>query len=263
MTVLNTQVLSGALAHAISTADSEWFVEDDLDGFDEPPDARYLVVDMRKSESFVDWDAPLCKGNDASGASRRILIGGKGDAQKEATAQQLASYQILQKLPAAVRGDVYVRAPPREDGLASSKLYFVGKVIAEAAEARLSLAAQEALVKEHARLYLPSIFPPTTPDEALELWLAPGNTEMRVAQNEIALKRWVFPDGAELPAAGACGFEPETAPPAHMGVTEPFSIRRDVEGQPLAEAFEAKVVKPDQVPGAFESWLGDQQSAAD
>ena len=53
-----------------------------------------------------------------------------------ATAQQLASYQILQKLPGAVRGDVYARDPAggaAEDG--EMVLYFIGKVIAETASA--------------------------------------------------------------------------------------------------------------------------------
>ena len=83
---------------------------------------------------------------------------------------------------------------------------------------------------------------------------------MRVAQNEIALERWAHPDAADLellPAAGACGFEPETAPPAHMGA-EPFRVQRDAQGQPIAEAFEAKIVSPDEVPGAYGAWLKDQ-----
>ena len=42
----------------------------------------------------------------------------------------------------------------------------------------------------------------------MELWLAPGNSEMRVAQNKVALRRWEAP-GAEvvLPAAGAYTFD--------------------------------------------------------
>ena len=46
----------------------------------------------------------------------------------EATAQQLASYQLLQKLPGSVRGDVYCRAP----GQHSDRFYFVGKVTSKA-----------------------------------------------------------------------------------------------------------------------------------
>ena len=43
---------------------------------------------------------------------------------------QLASYQLLQKLPSAVRGDVYAR-----EAAGSETLYFLGKVIAEATDA--------------------------------------------------------------------------------------------------------------------------------
>ena len=52
---------------------------------------------------------------------------------------QLASYQLLQKLPSAVRGDVYAR-----EAAGSETLYFLGKVIAEATDAALALTAQEA-----------------------------------------------------------------------------------------------------------------------
>ena len=165
--------------------------------------------------------------------------------------------RLVQKLPSAVRGDVYARAPPEEDG-PSERLYFIGKVIAEVAAPSASLAAQQTLVKEHARLYLPDVFAAVT-DEAMELWLAPGNTEMRVAQNEISLKQWAMPPAdVELPAAGACGFEPETAPPPHMG-TGAFSVRRDASGAPLAKPFQSPLVSPDQVPGAYQKWMEGQK----
>ena len=81
---------------------------------------------------------------------------------------------------------------------------------------------------------------------------------MRVAQNDVPLSRWHAPaDGAELPAAGACGFEPETAPPPHMGA-DPFTCKRDANGLPIGKAWEANTVRPDEVPGAYEAWLKDQ-----
>ena len=248
--------LVGDLAHEAVGDASEWFVEEGFEGFDE--DTRYLVVDIRKRESFLDWPAPLKSDFGATLPARSVLIGGKGDAQKKGTAQQLASYQILQKLPSAVRGDVYARMPP-SDGLASDRLYFVGKVIAEVADASASLATQQLLVREHARLYQPSIFGGST-DEEIELWLAPGNTEVRVAQNELSLRRWVAPPtDVELPAVGACGFEPETLPPPQQGASvEPFSVRRDAEGQPIGAAFKAPIVAPDEVPGGYEKWLEAQ-----
>ena len=96
------------------------------------------------------------------------------------------------------------------------RLHFVGKVVAEgsakapaAATQAAALAAQEVpvpapasppslhpqprphqvLVKEHARLLTPDIFL-TLSDEQMELWLAPGNSEVAVAQNAISMKRW-------------------------------------------------------------------------
>ena len=93
----------------------------------------------------------------------------------------------------------------------------------------------------------------------MELWLAPGNSEMRVAQNKVALRRWEAP-GAEvvLPAAGACGFEPETAPPPHMGDVGRLKVERSSNGLPLGVGFESNVVSPEDVPGAYEAWLKDQ-----
>ena len=254
LAVCKQPVLIGDLAHEVAAADSEWLVEDDVDGFDGD---RYLVVALKKLESFVDWPAPLRDGSSSSATvAKRLLIGGSGEAQKVATAQQLSAYQALQKLPAVPRGDVYARVPPT-DGAPSEELYFVGKVIAEAAAPEASLAAQVVLVKEHARRYQPSIFGECA-DEEISLWLAPGNTEMRVAQNEVDLTEWSMPvDDVELPAAGACGFEPETAPPPHMG-GDPFRCRRDMAGKPISAAFQANVVKPDEVPGAYNKWLEDQ-----
>ena len=44
-----------------------------------------------------------------------------------------------------------------------------------------------------------------------------------------------------------------------MGVSEPFAVTRDGDGRPLGEAFAANVVRPDEVPGAFEAWLKDHE----
>jgi len=252
LAVAGTTVLDGSLAHEAVSTESEWFVEEEPDGFER---ARYLVMDIKKSESFLDWAAPL----EGAAAVRRVLIGGKGPVQKQATAQQLASYQVLQKLPSAQRGDVYVHASPGAGGMPSDLFYFVGKVISEVASAPASLATQAVLVRQHARLYLPDVFGAVENDDAIELWLAPGNTEMKVAQNMLPLVRWVPPESAQLPSAGECGFEPETKPPPHMGTNVgPFAVKRDANGQPLSAAFEAKVVKPDEVPGTYEKWLEKQ-----
>ena len=253
LAVLENEILVGDLAYDVKVENSEWMVEADLDGFNGD---KFLVVTLRKHESYVDWEAPL-RDASASSAPKRILLGGTGEAQKQATAQQYASYQIMQKLPSATRGDVYARVPPSADGTASDTLYFIGKVIAEQFAATASLSTQELLVKSHARVYQPDVFSDVS-DEDMELWLAPGNTEMRVAQNEVALKRWEAPAAeVALPAPGACGFEPETPPPPHM-TQDPFTCKRDAEGQPLGSAVKFNTVKPDEVPGAYGKWLADQ-----
>ena len=96
----------------------------------------------------------------------------------------------------------------------------------------------------------------------MELWLAPGNSELRVAQNEIPLHRWRRVDGAEgVPAAGACGFEPETAPEEWVPrevAAPPLCVERDADGLPIGAAFKANFVSPDEVPGAYEAWLKAQ-----
>jgi len=270
VTLSGVAVLCGDLAHDVYGEGSDWVVEDELDGFD---GTRFLVIDLRKRESFVDWAAPLAANGVGGGAARSLVIGGKGEAQKRATGRQFASYQILQKLPSNVRSDVYARAPRGLAGVVQEevgemRLHFVGKVVAEgsaeapaAATQAAALAAQEVLVKEHARLLTPDIFS-TLSDEQMELWLAPGNSEMAVAQNAISMKRWIFPppEGevrVELPTAGACGFEPATPPPEHMGAPS-LSVRRSEEGRPLGASVEANIMSPDEVPGAFEAYIKDK-----
>ncbi len=393
LTMSGVELLVGPLAFEVEPDESDWIVEDELDE-DFFTGDRFLVIDLKKKESFVDWGAVLAGGGGASagsspaGAEKRLVLGGEGEVQKRATAQQLASYQVLQKLPSAVRADVYARAPQAEaaaaaaaaeDGEAAAaaaaeaaahgamRLYFVGKVVAEGAAdvpagatQDAALAAQEvcpspgahlptlapgsaAMQKEHAfhsprpqpaleahpctRCWSrstrgatcpissarwrtrrwssgwrpatprwrwlrtrsrcageaqglgtgrrggrrsrwrvaaspPPPAPPPPPPPPPALAQPAPRRARRPSRDARPARRWAFPPpveagGAPLPAAGACGFEPETAPPAHMGA-QPLSVRRDAEGRPLREAFQANVMKPDQVPGAYEAWLRDQ-----
>jgi len=97
-------------------------------------------------------------------------------------------------------------------------------------------------VKAHARLLLPEVFGDA--DEGMELWLAPGDTELRVAQNEIPLTRWSgLPDGDSMPRAAECGFDPEIRNPSE----EPFAAKRDVDGQPVGARFKAQFEPPERI----------------
>ena len=129
----------GSLAHEVDAASAEWVVDDEMD------DAlRFLVVDLPKRESYVDRASPL-----AGEGGTATADCGKGDAQGSdgAAAGQL---QVLQKLPSAERGDVYARRPRRRPTCPRPPL-LCRQGVAEA-PAALSLASQEVLVKEHARL---------------------------------------------------------------------------------------------------------------
>jgi len=88
VTLSGVAVLCGDLAHDIDGEGSDWLVEDELPGFD---GARFLVFDLRKRESFVDWPAPLAVDCGGGGTDRTLRIGGKGEAQKRATARQCAT----------------------------------------------------------------------------------------------------------------------------------------------------------------------------
>lgn len=88
VTLSGVAVLCGDLAHDVDGEGSDWLVEDELPGFD---GARFLVFDLRKRESFVDWPAPLAADCGGGGTDRTLLIGGKGEAQKRATARQCAT----------------------------------------------------------------------------------------------------------------------------------------------------------------------------
>jgi hypothetical protein len=222
-------------------------------------------VDLKKAHSYVNWPAPV-RPVDGSTLPTRLLLGGKGEAQKKATAQQLASFQIQSKLPGASAADVYAR-PLLGDGSGewfieeeNTRVYFVGKVVggdgtvagvgATAISTAMALTAQEALVKEHARLLIPAVFAPCAEDGQIELWLAPINSEVSVSQNELALERWTPDeggDGNELPpqAAALCGFSPETVA---AGAT-PYYANRDGEGRPLKAAFKANIQPADELEG--------------
>lgn len=108
--------------------------------------------------------------------------------------------------------DVYVRA----DGAA--KFYFIGKAVgcdAERCDAPSAVLAQKRLILEHARLLRPELEQQHRLGKALQLWTAPANTELIVAQRKQALtplhRLKLDPDLRSAAAAGqaVAGFQPE------------------------------------------------------
>ena len=79
LTLRVADVAVGELWHEVSVdaSDSAWFVNDAPDF----GDARFLVVELQKGESFVDWAAPL---KPAGGGSGERRVGGASSSAARA-----------------------------------------------------------------------------------------------------------------------------------------------------------------------------------
>ena len=98
--------------------------------------------------------------------------------------------------------DCYVRAEGND------KFWFVGKAVAKAGscdDAALAMVAQKRLVLEHAKALVRELAMTTAP---LQMWVAPANTEMRVAQKYEGLRRVDQLKRGAL-SADDCGYDPE------------------------------------------------------
>ena len=134
--------------------------------------------------------------------------------------------------------DVYVRSERSE------KFWFVGKSAGPRGAcddaAACSAVVQKRLVLEHAKLLQLEL----RMAPALELWCAPLNSEMRVAQKQQGLRRLDGLSGArDALSMDACGFLPEQNVKDNGEKETGFYVRLPPDGQPL-EASEVKVVSP-------------------
>ena len=112
--------------------------------------------------------------------------------------------------------DCYVRAEGND------KFWFVGKAVAKAGscdDAALAMVAQKRLVLEHAKALVRELAMTTAP---LQMWVAPANTEMRVAQKFEGLRRVDQLKRGAL-SVDDCGYDPETWTDPKLG----FKVRLD------------------------------------
>ena len=110
--------------------------------------------------------------------------------------------------------DCYVRAEGND------KFWFVGKAVAKAGscdDAALAMVAQKRLVLEHAKALVRELAMTT---ESLQMWVAPPNTEMRVAQKMEGLRRIDQLKRGDL-SVEDCGYDPETWTDPKLG----FKVR--------------------------------------
>ena len=216
------------LAHPIEPEASTWYVEDEgetacerdaEDAGEDPP--RFLVVELAKEEAYMNW-AGLEKAGPGADSPELSLDG-----------QRLNFERLKRGAGKASLADVYGRLGGQE------RCYFLGKVAAaDGAPPRGAIRKQAALIRDHALRYQPEVF---QDGAGLELWHAPGNSELNVAQDEIALLPVSIADDDDaLPPALACGFEPETLEEG----SEPFYCVRDPMGATLGGPAKATFAPP-------------------
>lgn len=126
--------------------------------------------------------------------------------------------------------DVYARLK------GSETCWFIGKIAHHhnftSAEAFASL---HVLLREYSKTLRPvELGGPKAGGKEIELWSAPGNTEMQAVQNKINLTK-IEVSQTTIPAPyTSIGYEPEVYQSNEVG----FRIRRDAQGLPLETAFE-------------------------
>lgn len=147
--------------------------------------------------------------------------------------------------------DCYVRAEGNE------KFWFVGKAVAKAGscdDAALAMVAQKRLVLEHAKALVRELALTTEP---LQMWVAPANTEMRVAQKMEGLRRVDQLKRGEL-SVDDCGYDPETWTDPKLG----FKVRLGDDGQPVGAPTLAKIVAAEDLQDGVDSMQLDLDTDA-
>jgi len=242
----DTSVVDGALPYSINIDATEWLVEEDVEGF--PAGPRYLVVELTKLEWWVDWPGPVATGSTA----KRYAVGGcDEDAQKEATASQVAAFQTLAKLPCTTTLDIYSR--PILGKVNESQyeyLHFLGRVAAdEFIDTFAAIATQEMLIKQHGRLLWPEVYPGLKDDE-IEIWMAPGFSEVAVASNELDLTKYEGPpEGVEWPPVEKIGYRAEGVFEGEIRLFVKKDANGHAEPDPVGDDDEprGRILRPDQI----------------
>jgi len=190
------------------------------------------------------------RGGAAAGPARddskvRTVSGSSGSGAKPLRVAANTFDSIFEKYGAPCVTDLYVRSPANEADTGSDPTFwFVGKVAADpsaprpptVAEAVLS---QKRLILEYAKRELrPQNFVGKY-SEGLQVWTAPGNSEMDVVQNKAALERVAgsTADIAEDFDVRNVGFNPEI----YVGdeiKDGGLRVVRDEAGKPVKPVFE-------------------------
>ena len=204
-----------------------------------------LALLLPCAASLAGFGKPATKPSGKSKKAASKAGKGKPFDGKKAFEAQMRSWNRLDEYPREEIDvvDVYVRSSK------GSKFWFVGKAAAKADAcddaAACSAVLQKRLVFEHSKLLQLEL---KTARE-LQLWCAPGNTEMRVAQKQQGLRPL---DGSAVPHArdaltlAECGFMPEQYDKANGEREQGFYVRLPPDGQPVGKS-DVKVVSPEEL----------------
>jgi hypothetical protein len=159
-------------------------------------------------------------------------------------AKYCEQFESMRSRGVPVANDLYARMSN------SDIFYFIGKM-----NHGSELNTQEAfdvimtLLKEYAKSIRPrELAGPAAARGELQIWSAPGNSEMDCARNKISLLRVVESASTQAIVSGdiiSVGYEPEI----YQGGEEGFRIKRSDLGEPLAAEFDVTFKSPDEVEG--------------
>jgi hypothetical protein len=155
-------------------------------------------------------------------------------------ARNLESFEMMKKRGIPVARDLYVRLST------NNVFWFVGKIIHDSRQIDTlgALLVMSPLIKEYGKTLRPKdIALGTVADNAnIQIWTAPGNSEMDSAQHKTTLERLQY-EGVELDGLSesvsrdSVGFEPEI----YVSGEEGFRIHRDEQGKPIRAPIEVNV----------------------
>ena len=201
------------------------------------------------SSSSVSTTVTKSKKNDLQGKLRSVSSTGRvGAGSKQLRQAALTFDRIRKEHGKEYSNDVYVRSPLNS----TSTFWFVGKVAYEPAiiltqegnntidAGVLACISQKRLILEYSMHHLRPQNMGGVYSSALEIWLAPADSEMDVAQNKVTLRPVVGSARNTLPEhfkADSVGYNPEI----YVGdeiAQGGLRVQRDEHGKPIKPVFE-------------------------
>ncbi|GKY95738.1 hypothetical protein MPSEU_000534600 [Mayamaea pseudoterrestris] len=173
-------------------------------------------------------------------AVRSLSSGQSGSGTKVLRKAALLFDSIRKEHGVSASSDVYVRSPSNN----KTTFWFVGKIAYQnGATAEQAAVAQKRLIFEYSKLELrpQNLGGPFSHD--LELWLAPGDSEMDTVQNKVNLEPVIgsasaLPDNFDL---GNIGFNPEIYVTADERLEGGLRVQRDEHGKPTKSKFDVNL----------------------